>query len=113
MSEQTPGAGPTGAPPVPSPKPPASDNQGSLWGGIGLAWLVMVVGELLVGPRSFTLWPLPPLGILVWAIVLLVRGTRTRTGKGLLLGLASIVAVLVLLVAACFGLLFSGGGFHP
>jgi len=113
MSEQTPGTGPTAAPPVPPSKPPANNDQGSLWGGIGLAWLVMIGGELILSPKSFVLWPLPPLAILIWAVVLLVQGRRTRTGKGLLLGLASIVAVLALLVAACFGLLFSGGGFHP
>ena len=106
MSEQSPGASP-------APNPQAPKDQGSLWGGIGLAWAVMIGGELALGSFGVAYWAVPPVAILVWAIVLLVQGQRTRTGRGLLLGLASIVAVLVLLVAACFGLLFSRGGFHP
>lgn len=47
---------------------------------------------------------LPPLVIVIWAIVLM-SGNKSRTGKGMLLGLLSIIAVLLLLVAACFGLL--------
>ncbi|KRE89146.1 hypothetical protein ASG87_06315 [Frateuria sp. Soil773] len=71
---------------------------------MGLAWLVMLLGELLVfvgGHLGGML--LPPVAIVVWAAILLGQG-RSRTGKGMFLGLLSIVAVLLLLVAACFGL---------
>ncbi|MGO4703183.1 hypothetical protein [Dyella sp. 2RAB6] len=107
MSEQQPGTGPTPRPPAPQePK-----NQGSLWGGVGLAWAVMVGGEVALFSLGLIAWAVPPAAIVVWAVVLLVQG-RTRTGRGMLLGLASIVAVIALLVAACFGLFYGSGGFH-
>lgn len=104
---------PTSAPPPASPlglpaEPPAS---GSLAAGIALAWATMILGELLVVmainfARSGNLVGcllLPPVAIIAWGLVLL-NGHKPRTGKGLLLGMVSIVAVLLLLVAACFGL---------
>jgi len=106
-------------PPSLPPRPPATDDTPptgprSLAAGIGLAWLVMVGGELLIlvsGRLSIIAGGvlLPPAAILVWGIVLMVRGDRL--GKGLLLGLASILAVTLLLVAACFGLM-SNLNFH-
>ena len=114
MSEQTPGSRPAPLPPRRPSGRPTPDDQGSLWGGIGLAWAVMIGGGVALGSLgiAFWLWLVPPVAIVVWAVVLLAQGRRTRTGKGLLLGLASIVAVVLLLVAACFGLLMSGGGLH-
>lgn len=107
---------PPSLPPQPSETgdtPPP--RQRSLAAGIGLAWLVMVGGEFLVlvsGRLSIIVGGilLPPAAILVWGIVLMLRGDL-RLGKGLLLGLASILAVTLLLVAACFGLL-SNLNFH-
>src|SRR6185312_9570371 len=103
---------PTSAPSPPPPLPPPPGNpeshRGSLALGVGLAWLIMVGGEILlvmVGlgmGRLGALW-LPPLAILAGGVVML-KGSHPRTGKGMLLGLLSIVAVLLLLVAACFGL---------
>jgi hypothetical protein len=101
--------------PSPPPAPPSipgnipEPSTGSLAAGVGLAWLVMVVGEVLVlmtGSLGTILGGigLPPLAVIVWAVVLLNRG-KSRTGKGMFLGLLSIVAVLLLLVAACFGLM--------
>ncbi|MBT2118474.1 hypothetical protein KK141_20075 [Dyella sp. LX-66] len=107
MSEQQPGTEPVQRPPA----APAPKDQGSLWGGIGLAWAVMVGGEAVLFSAGLVAWVVPPVAIVVWAVVLLIQG-RTRTGRGMLLGLASIVAVALLLVAACFGLLMSGGGLH-
>lgn len=109
---------PTSAPPPP-PLPPALDDAsgGSLAAGVGLAWLIMLVGEVLVvmtGSVGGVLGGMfaPPLAIIVWAVVLLNRG-KPRTGKGMFLGLLSIVAVLILLVAACFGLMSGiGNNFH-
>lgn len=105
---------PTSAPSPPPPMPHEPDTSGgSLAAGVGLAWLVMIVGEVLVMTLilmtdSFGAilggFLLPPLAIVVWAVVLL-NGNKPRTGKGMLLGLLSIVAVVILLVAACFGLI--------
>lgn len=107
MSEQQPTQGPAPLPPNrQAPKQPES-----LWSGIGMAWAVMVGGELALAKLGLVAWAVPPAAVVVWAVVLLARG-RTRTGSGMLLGLASVVAVALLLVAACFGLLMSGGGLH-
>jgi hypothetical protein len=100
--------------PAPPPVPPPSGTEpgspgGSLAAGVGLAWLVMVVGEILVlmtGSLGAILGGigLPPLAVIVWAFVLLGQG-KSRTGKGMFLGLLSVIAVLLLLMAACFGLM--------
>jgi len=97
-------------------QPPRS--EGSLAAGIALTWAVMVLGEIMLGglgvsASPFFLWGwfIPPVVVVIWAITLINRGVR-RTGKGMLLGLASVVAVLLLLVAACFGLVMMGGGLH-
>lgn len=102
-------------PPVPPGRSAPPVRERSLASGVGLAWLVMIVGEVLVfmsGWLGIMLAGvlLPPLAILVWGIVALARG-RPRLGKGLLLGLASIFAVALLLVAACFGLV-ANANFH-
>ncbi|GAB3041778.1 hypothetical protein GCM10027285_29270 [Oleiagrimonas citrea] len=97
-------------PPVPpqgEPSPP--QRRGSIAAGIGLAWLIMILGHLLLMPfRAATFLPIPELLVGVAAAVFYAKGIP-RTGQGLLLGLASLLAVALLLVAACFGLLFSGG----
>lgn len=100
---------PTSLPPSPPPIPPPDPGQpgGSLAAGVGLAWAVMIIGEVLVVMTSSfgTILGglLPPVAIIVWGLVLLM-GDKPRTGKGLLLGLLSVIAVVLLLVAACFGL---------
>ena len=85
----------------------APARPGSISKGIGLAWLIMVVGE----PISFSAGTtfaaafvfVPPLAIMVAGVTLLVQ-TGSRTGTGLLLGLVTVLATALLLVAACFGL---------
>jgi hypothetical protein len=90
-------------------------DAGSLGLGIGLAWLIAVVGTPLSIGIASALTPifnkgvvafglLPYLLIIVLAIFHYRKG-KTRTGLGLMLGLLSIVAVVLLLVAACFGML--------
>jgi hypothetical protein len=117
MSEQQPPAGPAPLPPDPPPPGPAAtpskprDERGSLLGGIGIAWAVMVGGSIAIAQISVMLWPVPPVALLIWAVVAFSQG-KTRTGQGMLLGLVSVIAVVLLLVAACFGLLYSGNGFH-
>lgn len=119
MSEQLPPAGPAPLPPTPPSPPPApgatppkpGGERGSLLGGIGIAWAVIVGGIFVIAQISVLLWPVPPLALLIWAVVAMAQG-KTRTGQGMLLGLVSVVAVVLLLVAACFGLLYNGNGFH-
>lgn len=102
-------------PPTSEPSSLARKPQpanGSLAAGVGQAWLIMIVGEVVL-PLCMSMTNnlgailgstlLPPLAILVWGLVLL-NGDKPRRGKGMLLGLLSIAAVLLLLVAACFGL---------
>lgn len=98
------------------PDKPPEDN-GSLGTGIGLAWLIAVVGTptcfAISAPIAsmlraywlvYALWLLPYLLIIILAIVNYRKG-KSRTGLGLMLGLLSMIAVALLLVAACFGLL--------
>ena len=108
---------------VPATPPPPPDEarkrQGSIAGGIGLAWLIAIAG-LIVSIFWINTFGWVPISLLVLlviiAIVLAAVGFYTRkkprTGHGVLLGLVSIVAIVLLLVAACFGLLtaadFSG-----
>ena len=104
-------------PPHAVPPPPGSreaePSGGSLPAGVGLAWAIMIIGEVLVVMTNhFGAFLggilLPPVVIIVWGVILL-RGNKPRTGKGMLLGLLTIAAVLLLLVAACFGLI---SGYH-
>ncbi|GLQ93668.1 hypothetical protein [Dyella acidisoli] len=95
-------------------------DHGSLGLGIGLAWAIAILGSLLgfVIITSFyavhsswiaALFLLPYLLIVILA-VFQYRTGKTRTGLGLMLGLLSIIAVALLLVAACFGMLRGGIG---
>ncbi|HET7332737.1 hypothetical protein [Dyella sp.] len=95
------------------PDMPTAGN-GSLGAGIALAWVIAVVGTPLCGSMMavfstrfnewfVVLWLLPYLFIVVLAIFQYRKG-KTRTGLGLMLGLVSMIAVALLLVAACFGM---------
>lgn len=95
-----------------NPKEPSKDN-GSLGLGIGLAWVIAVIGTPLclaiqandiIGGRVALLWLLPFLLIVILAIVQYWKG-KPRTGLGFILGLISMIAVVLLLVAACFGMM--------
>lgn len=97
--------------PPPLPGKPPRNPKGSLAKGFGLAWAVALGGSVLLVALGTAmpllygmLLPLPLVAILVAAIALLAQG-RTRTGLGVFLGLASMLALALLLVAACFGLL--------
>lgn len=92
-----------------------SEDNGSLGAGIGLAWAIAVVGTSLCGSLmvaltpvfnewAVALWLLPYVLIIILAIIQYRKG-KTRTGLGLMLGLLSMIAVALLLVAACFGML--------
>ncbi|GLQ93667.1 hypothetical protein [Dyella acidisoli] len=91
------------------------EDKGSLGAGIGLAWGIAVVGTSVCmtiatslvtrfSESVIVLWLLPYVFIIAFAIWSYRKG-KTRTGLGLMLGLLSMVAVALLLVAACFGMM--------
>ncbi|HET8942609.1 MAG TPA: hypothetical protein VFN13_11555 [Rudaea sp.] len=73
--------------------------------GFGLAWLIVVVGHILLISRSamMTLF-LPELATIILAIVMAAQG-KSRTATGICIGLATMFGVALLLVAACFGMM--------
>lgn len=101
-------------PPSWTPPPrPTTDTRGSLWLGFGLAWLVAIVGNVVAlvivgassgGASALTVLALPwlaEIGLIVW---LAAKG-KPRTASGVAIGLGTIIAIAVLLIAACFSLL--------
>lgn len=111
----------SGRPPV-APDP---DPRGSLAAGIGwffacligggiVAWVLYMAVVAAVpewryaGPMIVIPALLPWLAALALGIWLAGRG-RTRTALGILVGFGILVAVVLLLVAACFGIVASFG----
>lgn len=102
--------------PVPPPPPPVRNPRGSL--GIGVAWawamlvggyvVVMLVASAFAGTDNagvyVVLLVLPWIGLVALIGWFLQRG-QPRTAAGVAIGIGSILAVALLLVAACFGLL--------
>jgi len=104
---------------------PAGSAAGSLGAGIAIAWGCFIGGYVVAGfllgaigsiasPLAVAMWPLMALApwilMIVFAVRLAGRG-QSRTAKGIGVGVASILGVVLLLVAACFGLL-SNANFH-
>jgi len=86
-------------------------DKGPLVGGIALAWGIAlflgfgVYGDMRPGHNLGMSWlelTSPLSAPLILAIVSIVAGHRHQ-GIGLLLSLASIVAIVLLLLAGCFG----------
>jgi hypothetical protein len=110
-------------PSSPPPVPPPSNERGLLGAGVGFAWAVVVggyivcltlvagSGGLMNGSGFVGALLLPWLAVIALAVFFAVRG-RSRTAIGIVIGIASIFAVGLLLVAACFGLIGMSGGFH-
>lgn len=110
-------------PSAPPPAPPTSNARGSLGAGVGFAWAVVVgghivlltlaagAGRLMSGEGVVGILVLPWIAVIALAVFFAVRG-RPRTALGIVIGIASIIAVALLLVAACFGLIGMSGGFH-
>jgi len=115
--------------PVPPPSTPPSDT-GSLLQGFLLGWAALVVGivangmlwtlQSFVGPNMAGLnfifigiGMLPLFAMIALAIWFNSRG-KTRAARGVWLALGSVFALILLLVAACFGLLLTGafGNMH-
>ena len=129
-----PGSAPPPTPPEPyrPPRSPVAEKnpKGSLLKGLVLGWVVVVGGYLVLGAIAAGLGSLgafdssnsagemllvllgaaPWLGLIAWLVYYAAQG-ETRTAAGFALAIASMVAVAVLLVAACFALL-SGANFH-
>ena len=110
------------------PRPPPADPRGSLGLGIALAWACLIAGyticAFIVGAISsidshwgdsmiglIVLIALLPWIAMVALIVWMASRGQSRTATGIGVGIASIFGVLLLLVAACFGIL-SSTNFH-
>lgn len=111
---EVPPTAPTPTPPEPTQPP----SEGSLALGVGLAWLIIVGGGILVSAMGYLrsvgmlmllMGPLPFFASIALGIWMLVKGPR-RTGLGIFIGIGSIAAVMMLLVAACFGYFVSSWG---
>ena len=120
MSETQPQPAPP-APPVPNP-------AGSLGLGIGLAWACLIGGYVAVAMIAGIIFEVAGGGsqaaallavltmLLPWVgmialIVYFAKNGKPRTALGVGVGIGSIIGVLLLLIAACFGLL-SNTNFH-
>jgi len=119
----------TPAQPGPSNPPAADPGKGSLGAGIALAWACLIGGYFVVsvlsgivfsvlnganssfGAMIAILLALLPWLAMIWLIVHFRKTDQPRTALGVGVGIASIFGVLLLLVAACFGLL-SNANFH-
>lgn len=91
-------------PPQPPPMPAAAPKE-SLLKGVAIAFAITWGGEALAVQmaHSFNAFWLPPLLTVIIAVALLFTAKR-RIGVGMLLGLLAMAALILLLVAACFGL---------
>ena len=101
---------PATPPPSPPPNemPPPNSGKGSMALGFGLAWLIVVVGHvLLFAAGTLAARFLPELVVIILGVVFAVQG-KTRAAGGVFIGIATILAVALLLVAACFGLMSTG-----
>ena len=112
-----------GDPPAPAPPPPLEHDPraGSLALGVALAWGINVIGSIIIFGIAMLLIgrfrsPSAPLFVLGWlpfltsvglAVWMIVKGPR-KTGLGIIIGIGSIWAVSLLLMAACFGIFFLG-----
>jgi hypothetical protein len=118
---QPPAAAPPPQPPRPGPRAPKPpDPRGSLGLGIGLAWACLIGGYTIVGFLTTGIYTLVssdirdvvaiglvllPWVMMIGLIIWLATTGSPRTAAGVGLGIASIFGVVLLLLAACFGIL--------
>lgn len=113
----------TNDPPSNAPRAAAaSAARGSLLLGVAGAWALLIGGYAVVigifsaasnpGDATAMLLVALPWLAMVGLIVWFAANGRPRSAIGVLIGMGSIFAVALLLVAACFGLLSTGGGWH-
>jgi hypothetical protein len=96
---------------------PKPSERGSLGLGIALAWVCLIGGYVVAGVvagivqfRAMTDGLITLLIALPWLLMLglavwFAANGRPRTALGVAIGFATILAVALLLVAACFGLI--------
>lgn len=99
---------------TPIPAPPKADSRGSLGLGIALAWAALIGGYALVAflasmnahytDVGITVLLLAPWALMLALIVWFASNNQPRTALGVGVGMATIIAVVLLLVAACFGI---------
>jgi hypothetical protein len=99
-----------------------TDPRGSLMLGVGIAWATLVGGYVAAAVLMTALAnssndalivllvALPWLGMIGWIIYFAMR-EKPRTAIGVVIGIVSIIAVTLLLIAACFGI-FAASGWH-
>ena len=79
-------------------------SRGDFWIGLGLAFLLPLLGRIFLGPRFFSIWVIVPLYALVLILALLVG--RPGIAKGMLtwfvIGLIIVISLLFLLLVMCF-----------
>jgi drug/metabolite transporter (DMT)-like permease len=110
-------------PPAPQPSQTPPPDNGSMVVGFVLGWVAMIVGVVC----NALFWALQSsLGLPGQDFVFLGVGTlpllamvalaiwfsnqhKSRSVRGVLLAFGSMIALVLLLVAACFGILLSGG----
>ncbi len=96
--------------------------------GFFIGWGVLIGGSLIAGmlmaltaglfgfTRGMTalswMFGMLPQAALIAALVWAFVNGKTRTGLGILAAIGSMIALVILLVAACFGLMASSGGWH-
>jgi hypothetical protein len=101
-------------------------DQGSLLKGFLLGWAAMIAGVIVnvwfwtfqlsrnmqfAGVLSFAIGNLPwlaPIALVIW----FASEGQPRSVKGVLLAFASLIGLMLLLVAACFGLVAINGGIY-
>jgi hypothetical protein len=109
---------------MPIAPPPPPDPRGSLLVGFLIAWGALIGGYIAAvslmaaaAPMAggadgfFIMLGLSPWALIIGFIIWFANLGKTQTAKGVAIGLASIVAILLLLIAACFSL-FSGASFR-
>lgn len=108
--------------PLPASRPPRPrDPRSSLMLGVGTAWATLVGGYVVAAVLMtafansndaliLLLMALPWLGMIGW-IIYFAMHEKPRTALGVVIGIVSIVAVTLLLIAACFGI-FAASGWH-
>lgn len=122
---------PPSPPPYRAPASPAAKDpnyRGSILKGLILGWVVVVGGYMLLGGLAAALGSAglfntdagamllvlfgiaPWLGLIAWLVYYAAHG-EPRTAGGFGLAVVSMVAVILLLVAACFTLL-AGTSWH-
>lgn len=103
-------------PPLPPPDPieasPPSPRTGSIILGFVLGWLIVVIGYMsIVALHTISAFWLPEVAAVAVGIFFAVTG-KLRTAAGIFIALGTMVALVLLLVAACFGMTSNGGFFH-